>query len=599
MVFAQPVLIGDKEGINHAKVVIYLDNSWSMSNEIDEGVTALDGGVQLVEEIINLYPNNTQYLLITNDFAPFSNTFKSKDEISDLITELEFSSNSRKLNSIRKRINSQNQQLGNTSFEIFWISDFQISSTSEIQLLKQDTINQNHLLPLVFTSESNVFIDSVFIDNPFVTSNQRSVLSVKVRNQNEVAVEDLLLNIFLDGVQSATASIDLPPNGLGVTQFDLGFALNKTMNGRVSFEEYPVTFDNDFFFTINPVAKIEIVEVKISADETSIQKVYGNEEIFNLKASNISNLDYSLLSAADLIVINEIDQLDQALLSTLSDLIGKSANIIIFPSENIDVASYQSLIKSRLLSKSDTLIQRNLSTPDFNNPFFANVFEDESRNFVMPYASSVLSWGLDSDAILKYADSSPFLSGFSGSGIFYLFASPLKDDFTNFHRHAIFVPVMYKIASSSLKEQTDLYYSVSDPVISLKIDGLQRDNLLKLVRDEKEIIPAQRIAGNEVFMDIPKFSLEAGYYDITYNNQNIGSVSFNHNKAESLMAQYNPDDINSMFAEMPNIEIFHANSPTEIITEIKERYLGVPLWKYALILALIFLLAEIALIRFL
>ena len=162
MVFAQPVLIGNEEGINHANVVIYLDNSWSMSNEIDDGVTALDGGIQLVEAIINLYPNNTQYLLITNDFAPFSNTFKSKDEISDLITELEFSSNSRKLNSIRKRINFQNQQLGNSSFEIFWISDFQISSASEIQLLKQDTINLNHLLPLVFTSESNVFIDSVF-----------------------------------------------------------------------------------------------------------------------------------------------------------------------------------------------------------------------------------------------------------------------------------------------------------------------------------------------------------------------------------------------------------------------------------------------------
>ena len=158
---------------------------------------------------------------------------------------------------------------------------------------------------------------------------------------------------------------------------------------------------------------------------------------------------------------------------------------------------------------------------------------------------------------------------------------------------------MYKIASSSLKEQTNLYYSTNDPVISLKIEGIQRDNLLKLVKNEKEIIPAQRIAGKEIFLDIPKFSLEAGFYDITYNNQRIGSLSFNHSKEESFMAQYNRDDINSMFVDVTNIEVFHANSPTEIITEIKDRYLGVPLWKYALILVLIFLLAEIALIRFL
>ena len=49
----------------------------------------------------------------------------------------------------------------------------------------------------------------------------------------------------------------------------------------------------------------------------------------------------------------------------------------------------------------------------------------------------------------------------------------------------------------------------------------------------------------------------------------------------------------------PNISIFEAGSAEAFSNEIKARYLGTPLWKYALVLALFFLLVEILLIRFL
>jgi hypothetical protein len=51
--------------------------------------------------------------------------------------------------------------------------------------------------------------------------------------------------------------------------------------------------------------------------------------------------------------------------------------------------------------------------------------------------------------------------------------------------------------------------------------------------------------------------------------------------------------------DAPNISIFEAGSAETFSNEIKARYLGKPLWKYALILALVFLLAEVLLIRFL
>ncbi len=45
--------------------------------------------------------------------------------------------------------------------------------------------------------------------------------------------------------------------------------------------------------------------------------------------------------------------------------------------------------------------------------------------------------------------------------------------------------------------------------------------------------------------------------------------------------------------------MFNSAATGSFSNEIKERYLGTTLWKYALILSLIFLLVEVLLIRFL
>jgi hypothetical protein len=47
-----------------------------------------------------------------------------------------------------------------------------------------------------------------------------------------------------------------------------------------------------------------------------------------------------------------------------------------------------------------------------------------------------------------------------------------------------------------------------------------------------------------------------------------------------------------------NLSIFQPSGQGSFTNEIKERYLGRQLWKYALLAALLFLLAEVLLIRF-
>ncbi len=173
------------------------------------------------------------------------------------------------------------------------------------------------------------------------------------------------------------------------------------------------------------------------------------------------------------------------------------------------------------------------------------------------------------------------------------------DPYTNFHRHAIFVPVMYKIASSSIRNHSELYHSLNEPIIRFKIDSISKDNVLKLVKDQEEIIPAQRFRGNEVIIDLPKQNIKAGFYNVFYQEEKLGTLSFNSGSDESQLEQWEIKALRSQFASADHVTIFNSKTADSFSKELKDKYQGVPLWKYALILALIFLLAEVLLIRFL
>jgi len=591
MAFAQPILKSGEEAVNQTDMLVYIDNSYSMSNEVNEGVPALDAGLSYVNELTRLFPSATNYRLLTNDFEASGMVPKSKTELSDLTTELEYSSAIRSFEDVYNRIQTQQDVPQN----IYWISDFQ-KSTSSLQNIDFDSIQKVNLVPLQFMSTDNVAVDSVWLENPFLIGDEKLQLNVKVRNYGLSSVEDLIVKVFVDDVQSATASINIAPNTSATTTFDLAFQLQGINRCKVSFEEFPVTFDNEFYFTINGSRKIDVLEIKDTDQPTSVTQVYGNEELFKLTSVNISNLDYSLITENDFVIVNGIAQIDPSLTAVINEYVGNYGRVLIIPSAAPDLSTYKQIQGLQLLSRKDSLIEADLATPDFNNPFFENVFEEESQNFAMPFAKKVLDWGRDRAAVLSFENGEPFLSKRTAGGEVYVMASPLKKDFTTFYSHALFVPVMYRLAVESASLDNKLYYFIDDPILSFKADTLITDEIFKLRGQEGEIIPSQRIKGNTVNMEVPKNILESGFYELMLGERTINTFAFNKSFNESDLEQYGIDEVKSKF--QGNVSVFDAADKNAFAKEIESRYIGQALWKYALILALLFLLTEVLLIRF-
>jgi len=569
-----------------------------MSNRVDGGMKSLNLGMDFVDKILEMYPTNTTYKFLTNEFASFSNTLKSKDEIEELLTELRMSNISRTLPEAYTRLISHTLQQNEKNKDIYIISDFQKSTIGNIEQLELDSANQIFISPIFFDATKNIFIDSIYLSNPFLVANEKNQLKVIIKNSGFEEATELPVKLFINEIQSANALVSLAPGGSEEITFEISYNLEKVNRCRINFEDYPVTFDNDLYFVLKLENKINVMEIRKEDEISPVEQVYGNRSLFNYTSQIASSTDYSLIRQFDLVIVNGLQSVDNSLSIELNNFVDLGGSLLIIPGNNPDVNSYKSLLNSIDLVVNDTS-RTDVSMPDLTDPFYENIFESDNERIDMPDALPIINWRGQQMDILKLRNNLNFLSGFRKQGTIFVLATPLEDQFTSFHRHALFVPVMYRLAAMSKKTFEKPYYSINESTINLRLDSLNKQDIFKLTDSESELIPNQRISANELIMEMPKNILNPGFYDLNLEGTNKAVLAFNLDKAESYLEQMSLNDIKSNFAGNENVTIFNANDVDNFSNEIKKNKFGVPLWKYAIILSLLFLLAEALLIRFL
>ena len=99
-------------------------------------------------------------------------------------------------------------------------------------------------------------------------------------------------------------------------------------------------------------------------------------------------------------------------------------------------------------------------------------------------------------------------------------------------------------------------------------------------------------------MEIPKDQISAGHYELVLNDIAIGTLAFNIPKEESDIHSIDFDYLAELSAAS-NVTLLNNAGGQSVGEEIRSGIDGIPLWKYALLGALLFLFLEIILIRYL
>lgn len=594
MAFAQPFLPASEDESAGVPLTIYLDNSFSMSNEVQEDQSALDQGVEYINTLLDVMPENTTCRLLTNDFLPSSNRMRTRNEIREELTELQYSGLARDHQEVINRIRAYGEE---GKKNIFWISDFQSSRAAFQEPVVTDSSEQLQLVPLKFRSEANLSIDSVYLDNPLMIGDGQLQLFVVIRNSGNESIKDLIVKVYLDEIQSATGSIDIPAGSRATIQFDLSISMEATRRGRISIEDFPVTFDNDFYFSLSGPERIKILEIRGQEDITPVQQVYANPRLFDFVSFTSTNVDYNRIGLSDLVVLNGLPAPDGPLIAAINTYIDEGGHVMVIPAPVPDLSAYRKIRGSGDLYDIDSASSVPLAAPDYANPFFDNIFEEQSNRLAMPVSRPVLGWTNRGIHLLEFTSNAPYLTYRETRGGVFLVAAPFREGYDGFIRHALFVPVMYKIAARSMDHEMRLYRHTDEGTLVVRRDSLPSEGVYRLEREGSEIVPQQRIDQDQVHLDIPPNLIQSGFYDLTIDHNKIGLLAFNYPPEESDLRQAGEEMMHSWF-EGPDQQIIAPETTTDFKADMESRFKGKPLWKWMILLALAALLGEVALIRF-
>ncbi len=593
LAFAQPFLVpkGDSS-IRSNRVGIFIDNSQSMSNTLGQDESGLDLAKVLASDMIEIYPSGTEFLIQTSFDEKSVYLYKSKQEALQYINEIGFSSEYRSLSQILKNFKRTHEKL--PPAEILLISDFQKTSLMNSELSGDSTI---HIiaLPLTFNSYSNLAIDTAYITNPLELNKSKTNLLVRIKNYVDQEVSNIPIKIFMGDRQISVATATVPPRQHIDININIGHDIQGQIEGKILLEDYPISFDNTLYFTLAQSDRISIVQIMGDDSSPYISSVYGNKSLFSTYNMLATNIDYSQIPNADLIVLNQVEDLDGGLALRLVDFHQSGGSILIIPAENQSFATYRNLIPTLAESNlKDGKIP--LQSPDFNRPFYVNILDKNQKNISMPSATTVWGWGTDRNALLKFIDGRPYLSEIATN--LFVVASPLSESFTNFQINALFVPVMYRIAANSQHNISPLFYRLGEKELHVSIPDLDSKDILRLAKDGLEIIPDQLIRGKNVTMALPGAIMPPGHYKVNIDKTELYSLALNLNTSESDIEPMSEKELATALSGY-DYSIIYGTNQQDIIGKITDEYKGIELWRYFLALALLFLLVEALLIRLL
>ncbi|WP_239023055.1 hypothetical protein [Pontibacter mangrovi] len=561
----------------------------------EQDLSLLNVAIDKAKVISDLFPASTAYSLSAtsslNHGAPVQ-----KAQVAAVLDQLDFSAKP------FATLDALKSQPGH----LFILSDYQKSSFSPSVLDKVDPSTQVHLIPIEAASPANITVDSVYLEDEFIRSGAENQLHVLVSNTGDEALEDVPLKLFLADRQASALSLDLPTNQTSEAVMSFRAPASGATQAYVQVEDYPVEFDNLYYFTLAPSAIIKIVEV---TDEvpSMLQELYKSEPAFKFSTFRSQSINYAELAAADIVILNGVAPLSEALAATAANYVKEGGTLSIIPPAGKDVGAYNSLFQNLSMAASFTgastdATKTSLAAPDPNHPFFKSIFSDFDADMQMPSATKSLAWSQASDNILKYKGGAAFLSRFDrGTGSVYVMAAPLQGEYSTLPNHALFVPIMYRLAIGSYKQAQQLAYNLGGGTIQLPVQVQTRqEGVYELRRDTLAFIPEQQVRGGKLYFNVPPDMSEAGFYTLQLQDSALATLAFNYGKEESYLEQYSPDELRALVGEnRPNVHVYDYGDAFSVKGEFEKRYFGVKLWKYCLILCLFFLMAEIALIRFL
>ena len=568
--FAQPFFKVKDSKNSSNEMYIVLDNSFSMQAKGQKGELLK----RAIQELLENTPENQTFSLITNSETFWNTDIKS---IRSTLQNLKYSALPFQLESAMAKIKSRKSALNK---DIIVITD---AVGLEPQQLKGINKNFNTYFIVPKTEhKNNISIDSVFIHQTLddfyeiglkltAYGEDQKEYSVALYNQNKLIAKTL--------------------TKLETKEKTLYFTIpKKDFHGYFSIIDNSLAYDNILYFSISKPEKINVISIGTAEKSNFLSRIYTSDE-FNYSNFQIGTLDYNSIGKQDAIVLNELEEIPQALQTTLKSFTEKGGNLVLIPSAKSVVPNLNQFlsifgsIQLKTLENKEKLITK----INFNHPLFAGVFENKIDNFQYPKTKTSFGISSSNPAALYYEDQTAFLTSINKPiSSVYVFVAPINLENSNFQQSPLIVPTFYKMAINNQNKGIKALTIGNNNPYWVDVN-LSKDEILNVKNENETFIPIQQILNNKVQLTFNDYPVQAGNFEIYKQKNWLQNVSFNYNRTESNLAQANENMLSD----------YKTNDTIPTIFDTLQTYrIDNQIWKWFVIFALLFLVTEMAILRF-
>ena len=563
LAFCQPYKPSQETDIKK-DIVVYLDNSFSMQAR-GKNTTLLQ---QAVQDLLQSVPPGLRFTLMTQ-----AETFPDV-EVTDLqerLLDLDFSPETLSGDAIRLRAESRFSEVDSTDRQLWILSDFQGWDAAAWEGWDRSRVLA---VPYRAASAGNISIDTAFLvrEDP-----EKIELNVLLTLHGDI--ENSPVSLYQgDALIAKTGG---QPEGEGIVNARFTLPAAEPLKGTLQVTDNSLSYDNTLFITRNEPPRLQVLAIG-PRPSSYLTRIYTPGE-FNLRQTSLRELDYSILEQQHLVLLNELAEIPESLSTALREFLEQGGSLVVIPSHEAITESYNRFLNSLGVGLEPRVDEEILITGiNFDHPLFRDVFEKQIENFDYPASTGYYPLGGNLPRMIGFQNGQAFLSGQDG---LYIFASPLSGTYSNFRQSPLIVPSLYAIGKQSLP-RAELYYQVGqEGRLDLDI-ALQEDEILQLKGSGATFIPPQQSFARKTRLFFGLQPTEAGNYQIENQGEALQQVSFNYPRTEQISSE--PDlALAGSFEILPDMDT--------LVSQYQNRNRITPLWKWFVILALLFVLVEMIL----
>jgi hypothetical protein len=562
--FAQPFFKAKESKNSSNEMYIVLDNSYSMQAKGNKGELLK----RAIQELLENTPDNQTFSLITNNETYWNTDIKS---IQKEIQNIGYSALPFQLESAMAKIKSRKSA---NNKDVIIITDAIGLKPKQLKSINEN-FNTYFINPKA-EQKNNIAIDSVYMNQSL---NDFYEIGVSLKSFGE---QDNAIPIGLYNNKNLVAKTLVKFEKQEIT---IKFTIpKKDFNGYVSISDAGLKYDNIFYFSITKPEKTNVISIGKTEKSGFLNRIYTPEE-FNYNNSTLETLDYNTLEKQDAIVLNELENLPQALVTNLKTFVEKGGNLVFIPSTESKIDEANRLLGSlgQIQFGKNQNTTKLITKIAFQHPLFQLVFEKKIDNFQYPNTKQNFVINAANPPILSYDDQSCFLTSIQNPvSSVYVFAAPINKMNSNFQNSPLIVPIFYNMVQNNQKTGVNAI-TIGENQPFLIATDLSKDEILEVKNENDKFIPTQQIFNNKVKLQFNDYPIFAGNFGIYKKDEIVRNISFNYNRSESNLEE--PQIQLSDYKVVKSIEtVFNSLLSDRSNNEI---------WKIFVILTLLFLFLEV------